>query len=39
MSLPKSGEAASRFSAYVEGLTSAIGHADRARPLRDYWWG
>src|SRR6185437_15668407 len=27
MSLPKSGEAASRFSAYVEGLTSAIGHA------------
>ena len=39
MSLPKSGEAASRFSAYVEGLTSAIGHADRARPLRDYCVG
>src|SRR6185437_15099711 len=39
ISLPKSGEAASRFSAYVEGLTSAIGHADWARPLRDYCVG
>jgi SRSO17 transposase len=36
MGLPKSGDAASRFSAYVEGLTSVIGHADRAKPLRDY---
>ena len=35
-------EAASRegrFSAYVEGLVSVIGHADRAKPLRDYCVG
>ena len=36
MSLPRSGDAASRFSAYVEDLTTVIGHADRAKPLRDY---
>ena len=29
----------SRFSSYVEGLASVIGHADRARPLRDYCTG
>jgi SRSO17 transposase len=29
----------SRFGAYVEGLVSVIGHADRARPLRDYCAG
>jgi len=29
----------SRFSAYVEGLVSVIGHADRAKPLRDYCIG
>jgi SRSO17 transposase len=29
----------SRFSAYVEGLVSVIGHADRAKPLRDYCVG
>ena len=29
----------SRFSAYVEGLVSVIGHADRAQPLRDYCVG
>jgi SRSO17 transposase len=29
----------SRFSAYVEGLVSVIGHADRAKPLRDYCLG
>ena len=39
MGLPKSGDAASRFSAYVERLTSVIGHADRAKPLRDYCTG
>jgi hypothetical protein len=39
MGLSKSGDAASRFSAYIEGLTSVIGHADRAKPLRDYCTG
>jgi SRSO17 transposase len=39
MGLPGSGDAALRFSAYVEGLTSVIGHADRAKPLRDYCVG
>src|SRR5271166_5895895 len=39
MGLPKSGDAGSRFSAYVEGLMSVIGHADRAKPLRDYCVG
>src|SRR5712672_1005693 len=29
----------SRFLAYVEGLSSVIGHADRAGPLRDYCAG
>src|SRR6185312_12885239 len=28
-----------RFSAYVEGLVSVLGHADRAAPLRDYCLG
>jgi SRSO17 transposase len=28
-----------RFSAYVEALVSVIGHADRAKPLRDYCTG
>jgi len=27
------------FSAYVEGLVSVLGHADRAQPLRDYCLG
>ena len=39
MGLPRSNDSASRFSAYVEGLTSVIGHADRAKPLRDYCLG
>ena len=39
MGLLKAGDAASRFSAYVEGLASVIGHADRAKPLRDYCVG
>ena len=30
---------AGRFSAYVDGLVSVIGHADRAKPLRDYCVG
>lgn len=29
----------SRFDAFVDGLTSVIGHADRERPLRDYCTG
>ncbi len=28
-----------RFEAYVEALIEVIGHADRARPLRDYCIG
>ena len=32
-------ESESRFVRYVEGLTSVIGHADRALPLRDYCAG
>jgi len=28
-----------RFSAYLDGLVSVIGHADRAKPLRDYCTG
>jgi SRSO17 transposase len=39
MSLPRSNDDEARFSAYVEGLTSVIGHADRAKPLRDYCLG
>ncbi|MEI9914877.1 MAG: IS701 family transposase [Methylovirgula sp.] len=30
---------AERFSGYVAGLVSVIGHVDRARPLRDYCTG
>lgn len=30
---------AERFSAYLAGLVSVIGHADRVRPLRDYCTG
>src|SRR6478672_13762901 len=29
----------SRFSVYIDGLVSVIGHADRAKPLRDYCRG
>jgi SRSO17 transposase len=39
MGLPESSDAASRFSAYVDGLRSVIGHANRAKPLRDYCTG
>src|ERR1017187_8443065 len=33
------GTSESRFSKYVEGLVSVIGHADRAGPVRDYCVG
>jgi SRSO17 transposase len=32
-------DSGTRFATYVEGLTSVIGHADRAKPLRDYCVG
>ena len=36
----KDGDASElRFAAYVEGLASVIGHADRIGPLRDYCIG
>ena len=39
MDHPIAADSESRFAAYVEGLVSVIGHADRARPLRDYCVG
>src|SRR5258708_22962788 len=33
------GGGGTRFSGYVEGLVSVIGHSSRARPLRDYCVG
>src|SRR6201993_6264 len=39
MDHPITADSASRFEAYVEALVSVIGHADRARPLRDYCVG
>jgi SRSO17 transposase len=39
MGLAISDDSETRFAAYVEGLTSVIGHADRAGPLRDYCVG
>ncbi len=39
MDLREVGESGSRFSAYVEGLVSVIGHSDCAGPLRDYCIG
>src|SRR5262249_25763009 len=39
MDLPRSNAGEARFSVYVDGLTSVIGHADRAKPLRDYCLG
>jgi SRSO17 transposase len=34
-----SGGSEARFAAYVAGLASVVGHADRAGPLRDYCTG
>jgi SRSO17 transposase len=39
MSLNDHGEVEARFAAYVEGLSSAIGHTRRTRQLRDYCTG
>jgi len=39
MDLRATDDSASRFSTYVEGLVSVIGHADRAGPLQDYCTG
>ena len=39
MDHPIAADSESRFEAYVEGLVSVIGHADRAKPLRDYCIG
>ena len=39
MDLRAADDSESRFSAYVEGLVSVVGHADRAGPLRDYCTG
>src|ERR1700676_3823509 len=39
MDHPIAADSASRFVGYVEGLVSVIGHAHRARPLRDYCVG
>jgi SRSO17 transposase len=39
MNLRVVGDSEPRFSAYVEGLVSVIGRADRASPLRDYCLG
>ena len=33
------GDSEARFSAYVEQLGTALGHADRQEPLRDYCLG
>ena len=35
----RDGASASRFSAYVEGLTRALGHADRVAPFQAYCVG
>jgi hypothetical protein len=39
MGHPRSNAGESRFASYIEGPVSVIGHADRAKPLRDYWVG
>ena len=39
MALRSKDDSESRFSTFVEGLTSVIGHADRVAPLHDYCVG
>src|ERR1700686_5599370 len=39
MSRNSDGTIETRFSAYVEGVSSVLGHADRVGPLRDYCTG
>jgi SRSO17 transposase len=39
MDFAKIADEGDHFATYVEGLTSVIGHADRAEPLRDYCTG
>src|SRR6202051_3190428 len=39
MNLDRGGDSETRFAAYVAGLASVVGHADRAGPLRDYCTG
>jgi SRSO17 transposase len=39
MGHPRSDASGWRFETYVHGLVSVIGHADRAKPLRDYCMG
>jgi SRSO17 transposase len=39
MNLDQGGDSEARFTAYVESVASVMGHARRARPLRDYCIG
>jgi SRSO17 transposase len=39
MNLRDEKDSGARFTAYVEGLASVVGHADRSGPLRDYCTG
>src|ERR1700676_1102170 len=39
MDLMREGTIEARFAAYVRGLSSVLGHADRIGPLRDYCTG
>src|ERR1700676_5512014 len=39
MNLKHDGDSEARYAAYVEGLASVVGHADRSGPLRDYCTG
>ena len=39
MGLHEAKDVETRFTGYVEGLTSVIGHADRGGPLHDYCLG